>query len=475
SLDQIFQKSMEDNWNTNMDFISEFTRIANQKHWYDLISKTLKKIHVLSLDTINYCILEYIWARLARQLQNRKQFLSHMQKSLDCKALNPKYYINLSLSFVWMLQNPFGEYRRAHEILSIILPIKTSPSQRIFVLNSLGSNLRFLGEYDLAIEYLTKSIKLNNDKVHDLWQAAYTHNTLGMICTIIGNIEEAREHYHNSVKLNTKINDHYGLGFTYGAMGWLEANQGKLYQATEYYQKSIATFEEKAGFVPSIILLAYAEILSRTGINNQNKIDSLIARGKARIWESQRQIDKGRYYNTLGIIALNQNQPDRALKEFSKALEYGESFEVEVQTFLGLAKSHLELFMLSYDLEHLKRANLLLIDLRSAAESSALISGEVDLILGIIDTYKNKFSSANQRFSRVINYAQAHKLSFLEEKAFKQKETLQILQTHDRIHKVTAPSKDLNFKRNSIKEAIIYLTELTKLMGTYTAKKKEED
>ncbi len=125
--------------------------------------------------------------------------------------------------------------------------------------------------------------------------------------------------------------------------------------------------------------------------------------------------------------------------------------------------------MLSNDREYLQKAGLYLNDLKSAAKSSALILGEVDLILGIIDMHKHRYEGAVHKFADVVKHAREFHFVLMEEKAQKQIETLQIFQTHDQLQDfVTISTKDEELKSNSIREAIKYLNDLIKMLGTQT-------
>lgn len=474
-LNDILQSpKLQEYWNSNLDFVWDITLYARQNPWLELVNKALD-LEVQPTNKIGQGFLEYTRARLARNQLNRKEFLIYMQRSLrNCAALSSSNLLSLKFNFVWMLQL-FGEYQRAKIILlECLRQIPRASRQRIRILNTLGSNLRFTGEYNLAVQHLTESLSMNQEVIQDFWQEAYTHNTLGMIYTLIGKNYKATEHYKSSMALSKENNDYYGLGFTYGALGWLETNQGNFNQAEKWYKSSISTFEEKNQTVPAIILLAYAELLSQMEKNYSNKINELIIRARNQIWTQQKRLDIGRYYNTLGNIALNHKQLDQALKEFSLALEYSDSFEVEAQTLLGITKANLELFLVSTDnYEYLEKARLFLTDLRSAAKSSALIQGEVELILGLIEMHTRNYVNAARKFKQVQKHAQDHNYTLLREKVQKQQETLHILQTHDQLQKVTATTNNYELKRSSIREAIVYLTELTKLLGTQTDKENK--
>ncbi|MFX0016095.1 MAG: tetratricopeptide repeat protein [Promethearchaeota archaeon] len=473
-LDDIFKSNkLQENWNTNLDFLWDITGYAKLSPWFVLVTKALDFDRHPSND-VTQCVLEYAHARLARQQLDTERFLNHMQKSLRfCtkgNKIDSKNVVSLKLNFVWMLQL-LGEYQRAKDILLQCLEEVPIPSgRRIHILNSLGSNLRFTGEYNLAIHYLMESLRINQKEIHDRWQEAYTQNTLGMIYTLIGDNKKATNCYKSSMLLSEEEGDYYGLGFTYGALGWLESNQGNLIQAKKCYESSITIFEENLKTVPPIILLALAELLSKMGDNFSYEIENLLSKAKTQIWTQQRRLDFGRYYNTLGNIALNQKELNqkhlqKASKEFSLALEYCESFEVEAQTLLGITKTNLELFMISADnYEYLEKAKLFLKDLKAAAESSALIRCEVELIFAIIEMHTRQYSKAAKIFDQVMKHAKDHQFILLEGKVQKQREILQILQTHNQLQKFTSKTTDYELKRNSIREAIDYLSELTKLI-----------
>ncbi len=175
----------------------------------------------------------------------------------------------------------------------------------------------------------------------------------------------------------------------------------------------------------------------------------------------------GRYYNTL-------KQLKEAEHAFSEALDYGDYFEVEVQTLLGLTKVNLELFMIQDNRNYLKKAKLLLNDLKKAVRSLFTVLGEIDLILGLIEMYNRRFTEANQIFDHVIQFAQKNNYTLLELKGIKQKETLQILTTHSKLQKLAIPSIDDKLKTNQIKDAIDYLSELSRFIGPQTNKKNDK-
>ncbi|MFX0050338.1 MAG: tetratricopeptide repeat protein [Candidatus Hermodarchaeota archaeon] len=472
-----FQKLTQNNWNTVIDFIWTITHLAKKSPWEEIVIQALLSIKSEISKNLHLILYEFAWARIARNQNNHSQFINHMKKSINlCEPSNEKILYSLKFNLATMLVTPFGDYTRAKDLLLDCLKLVPDlPKARIFILNRLGSTLRFIGEYNDAIRYLNEAIMINKTVVNDVWQEAYTHNTLGMIYTLIGDNIKAMEHYEYSKDLNQKENDDNGLGYTYGAMAWLESNQGNLDKAKNWYQKSIATFENITQ-PPAIVLLAYAELLSRLEKDYFDEINKLIIRAKEQIWRNQKRLDMGRYYNTLGKIAMNQKRLDDAQNDFSQALEYSESFEVEAQTLLGMTKVNLEFFLNTDNSEFLDKAELFLTDLRLAAKSSVLILCEVDLILGIIEMYKNKYGRAAERFKYVIKHAKEHNYSTLENRAQKQLEILQVMQSHKELQNVIISSGNGEIPHpRPIKEVIDYLNDLLKLMSSHPANKRSKN
>jgi tetratricopeptide (TPR) repeat protein len=243
---------------------------------------------------------------IERHQLNKDKFLIHMKKSLDfSKNVNPDFFVSMSFNYITMLENPFSDNHRAITLLEECLKYSTSKlSLRIHILNKLGSNFRFIGKYNKAIKCLEDAIEINGSLYS--WLEAFSHNTLGMIYTSIGDndsVRKALNHYKMSLEISKKNDDPYGMGYTFGALGWLESNRN-LNKAKEWYDLSISTFEERTNGIPPVILLALAEILSKIDDKNKNKIDKLISQAQKQIWKTKKKLDLGRYYNTLGNISL---------------------------------------------------------------------------------------------------------------------------------------------------------------------------
>lgn len=476
SMRENLKKITIESWDFAIDFVWRIIGFSKEPPWDEKFQEVLENLKIGNTDYLSLSVIEFAKAGLARQKKDYKRFISHMNQSLKfTKTINSKIYVSMTLNLVSMLQTPFGDYFLSKKLLFRCLELTPDlTGRRVHILNRLGSNLRFSGEYFRAINYLEEALEINRINVKDSWQEAYTHNTLGMIFTLLGEGNKALKHYQASLNLSKEMNDVVGLGYTYGAIAWLKSNQGDLLEAKTWYNQSIKAFKKRIQ-PPAIILLAYAELLSRIDETYTETVDELISKVKTQIWKNQKHIDMGRYYNTLGKIALNRKRLQEAEKVFSLALEYGESFEVEAQTLLGLTKLNLEYFLTTDNEEYLRKAELFLGDLRLASKSSALILGEVDLILGIIEMYKLHFKNSKQKLNQVHEHAKQYNFSSLEERILKQLNTLKILESHEKLQEVVSSSGTQQQKPRSIREILEYLNELSKIINTHPTSKHSKD
>ncbi|WP_455142346.1 tetratricopeptide repeat protein [Candidatus Hodarchaeum mangrovi] len=459
---------------STLNYLNDLLVILQESPNYRIIISNVENFIGESQNNYAEILLSYFKAIASSKLKELSQFCDQLQICVEkitpfSKELKFQLYWNLS----YQLENTFSDYQRAKELLEKCLIDYPNPCwQRISLLNKLGSLLRFIGDYNQAINYLEESIDINTKSINDTWYKSYSHNTLGMIHTFLGDVTSAHNHYGASLSLSENSKDFYSLGYVYGALGWLNSNQGSLIKAKHYYENAINTFLKISKSPPSIILLAYAEMLAQLDfIKNQEEIESLLKKAEKLVEKSQRPLDYGRYYNSKAYILLHQKEFQKGLKTFRKALEYSESFEVETRTLLGMSQASLELYISIGEEEYLNKTELYLKDLKNAVKASKIITGEVELLLGIITLHNLQFSEARDSFERLLNFIHLNNLTQLEEKVYKQFKILQILQKQQDLDAFVHSSQEfVEFKTTSIREMIDYIKEILMLLSAYDEK-----
>jgi len=481
-----FSKSLFQGLNLNLNIFNEFRAsstlnylddlivILQESPWHQLIIPNIEKFIQESQNKFKGMLLSYFKAILASKLKDFTRFCYQLQLCLEKIPSSPqelKFHLYWNLSS--QLENAFGDYQRAKELLEKCLMDYPNPNwQRISLLNKLGSLLRFIGDYKQAIDYLEESIDINTKSINDSWYKSYSHNTLGMIYTFLGDLTSAHGHYEASLTLSKNSKDFNSLGYVYGALGWLNSNQGSLKEAKRYYESSIETFLKISSSPPSIILLAYAEVLAQLDFHkNQDEIESLLKKAKELVEKSQRPLDYGRYYNSEAYVLLHQKEFNNGLRVFNKALEYSESFEVETRTLLGMSQASLELYINSGEDEYLNKTELYLRDLKNAVQASKIITGEVELLLAIIALHNLQFSKAKDSFEKLLNFIHLNNLIQLEEKVHKQIQILQIFQKQQDLDVFVHSSHEFSeFKTTSTREMIDYIRDILMLLSAYNEK-----
>ncbi|ETO00467.1 hypothetical protein RFI_36977, partial [Reticulomyxa filosa] len=109
------------------------------------------------------------------------------------------------------------------------------------------------GEYNKAIEYYEKSLKIKSDKF------GYNHPDIAIIYNKKGEQNKAIEYYENSFKININIfgPDHLNLATLYNNLGNIYNGKGEYDKAIEYCEKDIKIILNELGSNHPDIAISY--------------------------------------------------------------------------------------------------------------------------------------------------------------------------------------------------------------------------
>ena len=99
-------------------------------------------------------------------------------------------------------------------------------------LNSQGVSFYFKGNYEKALEYYEKSLKIS-EEIGCKKGMGKSYNNIGNIYLNQGNYEKALEYYEKSLKISEEIGCKKGMGSTLGNIGLIYHNQGNYEKALE--------------------------------------------------------------------------------------------------------------------------------------------------------------------------------------------------------------------------------------------------
>ena len=108
--------------------------------------------------------------------------------------------------------------------------------------NNLGLAYENKGDYDKAIEYFQKSLKINLKKLgSEHPNVALNYNNLGFACDGKGDYDEAIEYYKKSLEMNLKKlgPEHPSVARDYNNLGDSSRIKGDYDEAIEYFQKAL--------------------------------------------------------------------------------------------------------------------------------------------------------------------------------------------------------------------------------------------
>jgi tetratricopeptide (TPR) repeat protein len=107
-----------------------------------------------------------------------------------------------------------------------------------------------IGEYDKALEYYQKSLKIR-EKVYgkEHPKTAISYNNIGLVYDSKGEYNKALEYYQKSLKIREKVygKEHPDTAESYNNIGSVYNSKGEYDKALEYYQKSLKICEKVYG------------------------------------------------------------------------------------------------------------------------------------------------------------------------------------------------------------------------------------
>ncbi|HIA35213.1 MAG TPA: tetratricopeptide repeat protein, partial [Flavobacteriales bacterium] len=184
--------------------------------------------------------------------------------------------------------------------------------------NNIGWTYKNQGNYEKALEYYYKSLKIS-EEIGDKEGIADSYDNIGRTYNDLGNYEKAMVYHYKSLKIFEEIGDKRGIATSYTCIGLIYWKQGKYKQALEYHYKSLKIDEErgdKRGIAASIHNLGL--IYQEQG--NYEKAMEYYSRSlKMTIPENKRLISIS--LETMGGLYYDQGNLTKALALGSKALQ----------------------------------------------------------------------------------------------------------------------------------------------------------
>ncbi|MDT5122877.1 MAG: hypothetical protein QOC96_2359 [Acidobacteriota bacterium] len=161
------------------------------------------------------------------------------------------------------------------------------------ILHNFGNIIRQRGEYDKALEYFKRALKIA-EEIGDLLGAAYSLGEIGIIHQVRGEYDKALENFERVLKISEELDDALSTAISLHQIGVIYSVRNENDKALEYFKRSLKIVEEIGD--------------------------------RGRISESLHQI---------GTVYYLQNENDKALKYLERSLNIAE----EIGDRFGVAGS----------------------------------------------------------------------------------------------------------------------------------------
>lgn len=186
-------------------------------------------------------------------------------------------------------------------------------SQRAYLYNNQGDACLVLGQMEQSKHNYNQTLQICQD-ITDPSAEAWALNNLGRIYNTLGQSEKAQEHLEQALKLFKQASNHPGEGRCFTNLGWLYYDRGNIEQAQYYFEQALIIFKDEddqreEGFTYGYLGRVHSDI-------GQSK---LAKKYYARALEVLSAIGDR---SGMGIMLSNQGRIYNVLGHHKQALEY---------------------------------------------------------------------------------------------------------------------------------------------------------
>ena len=192
----------------------------------------------------------YAFNQLGRQYRNFSQYtkainlhLKALELATECDNVELKVYSNNMLGVIYSRRNAVKSALNYYQDALALAESVENPSRSIkrsinVSLNGIGNIYRKLGQYALAIEKFSESLKLEGDLGNKLG-LAINHQNIGECYEAQGKLEEALENFQISLTYNNEINSERGRIICNYSIAHVYVHQGKIEEAQNILETTL--------------------------------------------------------------------------------------------------------------------------------------------------------------------------------------------------------------------------------------------
>lgn len=357
-----------------------------------------------------------------------------------------------------------GDFSRALQLLNNLQTL-VAPNQRCCYLNELSECLRCLGQYDEAIIWAQKALKLANE-TSDLLGQGYALSNLGCIHKRRGELDHAEELFLQSLAIGRNLNNLQQVATALANLGELYRQRGKLTQAEKWCQQSLL-LREQIGNSQELAMSRYQ--LMRVLLMRGRFADATYQVDRL---EQLAQISKledvaVRHHLATGMLKFQQGDLRDALnlgwQGRSKA-EKIPNFGLMIEATEFLIFCLLRLFLFAEQEEHLTWCEALLKELEQFSKRERLYGtyAESLLIQGLLKRATFEFQVATAFFHRAELLAGERGLQLIAQHA--RGELTKLQRQVDKLQQFQKMSPEL-YEQIQVQEVLGYIQQVRMVVG----------
>jgi len=217
-------------------------------------------------------------------------------------------------------------------------------------LNNIAEIYRIQGDYAKAIDYYTKNLKIFEEIGNNKGVAASLMN-VGTIYNIQGNLAKAIDYHTKSLKIKEETGDKKGIASSLINIGIIYWNQGDLAKALDYYTRSLKINEEigdKQGIANSLNNIGTMYLEQR----DFPKAIEYYARTLKIDEELGNKRDIASSLNSIGNLYKDQGDYGKAIENFTRSLKIFKEIEFNE----GIANTLIGIGVIYYKQGHYHKA-----------------------------------------------------------------------------------------------------------------------
>ena len=259
-------------------------------------------------------------------------------KDMDAKLRATSLMLLVELdSYSGKPDEAIGHAEEAEQVYLELIDSKTTTKEKQNLKKELGQlynnwgyACRVKDDYEKALQYYLKALKISSKKSQSPKHKARVLNNIGFLYYRLGQIIRARTYVGQALSIRQEMGIPYELGLSHNTMGMILYDYGRVQEAVDQYEKALRAFDDSGDSRGTALALINLGRVQRVTNDYERALDYL---GQAR--QTFEHLGDKDYLitvlNELGCTYRQEGDLEKSLEFLGKSLQYsqelGKSFE----------------------------------------------------------------------------------------------------------------------------------------------------